>query len=209
MASPSSLTDPVKILSTATTTLCELVSPIDTCKFAIVLESIFPRAITAKVRQGYKWASSFCTLLIRTTHLNSKQIPSGSNASIGCPFWVWLGPFMYRVLTPVPISCASSSWEMHFSICKTKKCVYQRHARAWNSSFAKVSFSKTQTCLQPWLPQVVTVCMSDRYQCFYGIYIFRLHFSNWRSGRQESESGQGLDVSISLQLQTNLFFTNN
>jgi len=47
MASPSSLTEPVKIRSTATTTLWELVSPIDSCKCCIVLESIRPpRAIT-------------------------------------------------------------------------------------------------------------------------------------------------------------------
>lgn len=48
MASPSSFTEPVKIRSTATTTLCELVSPIDSCKTCIAFWSIRPlRAITA------------------------------------------------------------------------------------------------------------------------------------------------------------------
>ena len=48
MASPSSLTEPVNILSTATTTLCELVSPIVSWKLAKVLEPNPPFAIAAR-----------------------------------------------------------------------------------------------------------------------------------------------------------------
>ena len=51
MASPSSRTEPVNIRSTATTTLWELVSPMDSCRCAMVLESILPpRAITMTAR---------------------------------------------------------------------------------------------------------------------------------------------------------------
>lgn len=48
MASPSSLTEPVKMRSTATTTLWELVSPICSCRLASLLESRPPLAITNK-----------------------------------------------------------------------------------------------------------------------------------------------------------------
>lgn len=56
MASPSSRTDPVKIRSTATTTLCELVSPTVSWKLASRCRSIPlspPRAIT---ETGRRWS---------------------------------------------------------------------------------------------------------------------------------------------------------
>ena len=46
MASPSSLMEQVNILSTATTTLWELVSPIDSCRCCIVFVSSLPRLNT-------------------------------------------------------------------------------------------------------------------------------------------------------------------
>ena len=42
IASPSNLTEPVKILSTATTILCDDVSPTDSCKLDSFFASITP-----------------------------------------------------------------------------------------------------------------------------------------------------------------------
>ena len=47
------------------------------------------------------------------------KIPSASNASTVldvCTVW-FVGPVIYLVFTPVPISCANSNCEMHFKIC--------------------------------------------------------------------------------------------
>lgn len=55
MASPSSLREPVKMRSTATTTLWELVSPICSCRLASLLESRPPLAITDNKQHQKRW----------------------------------------------------------------------------------------------------------------------------------------------------------
>lgn len=59
----------------------------------------------------------------------------------------------------------------------------------------------------PGVAQVVSVSMSYSDQGLDGVNILLLHLCDAGTGCQQGESGQGLDICISLQLQTRRLLT--
>lgn len=133
-ASPSNLVEPVKILSTATTTLWDEVSPMDSLMWA----SFFCSPVTSQQKSKKKIKnvknkdviSYAIYMLYMVTDYPSKfgwknewthvvnSLNSGKASRKFEVSWGIFKPesFMYCGFTPVPISWASSSWLMHFRI---------------------------------------------------------------------------------------------
>lgn len=54
----------------------------------------------------------------------------------------------------------------------------------------------------PGVAQVVSISVGHSDQCLDGVNVLLLHLCDAGTGRQQGESGQGLDIRIPLQLQT-------
>lgn len=54
----------------------------------------------------------------------------------------------------------------------------------------------------PRVAQVVSISVGHSDQCLNGVNVLLLHLCDAGAGCQQGESGQGLDISVSLQLKT-------
>lgn len=74
----------------------------------------------------------------------------------------------------------------------------------WRFKFGRVAYYLNTTIslqyLVPGVAQVVAISVSHSDEGFDGVDVLLLHFCDARAGCQQSETCQGLDVCISLQL---------